>query len=332
MQATMQTTLKTVLIGAVESTETALKCLAERGTPPAALVTLPLGKAFRHSDFVDLRPLAQQHGVEVIEAANVNKPDILEQLREIAPDYILVIGWSQILKEELFAAAKEDLIGYHPAVIPENRGRAVIPWTILQRKRTAGATLFWLDQGMDTGDILVQDSFPIDEDETAYTLYYKQLELLERMLHDALCHIEAGDPPRIKQDHSQATYCAKRTKNDGLIDWSKSAEEVWTLIRAVTRPYPGAFTFDGDRRLTIWNAELVGEAPYWGKPGQVQAFTDEGALIQCGDGEHILVTEMQEGDDALKHPSDIFKMHTTLGIDVLKLYTQLQKLQEVKSE
>ena len=281
---------------------------------------------------MDLRPLAEKHGVKVIEAANVNRPEILEQLREIAPDYILVIGWSQILKEDLFAAAKEDLIGYHPAVIPENRGRAVIPWTILQRKRTAGATLFWLDQGMDTGDILVQESFSIEPDETAYTLYYKQLDLLARMLHDALCHIEAGDPPRIKQDHSQATYCAKRTKNDGLIDWSKSAEEVWTLIRAVTRPYPGAFTFDGDKRLTLWNADLVGKAPYWGQPGQVQAFTDEGVLIQCGDGEHILVTEMQEGDDEPQHPSDLLKMHATLGIDILKLYTQLQKLQEVKNE
>jgi len=315
-----------VLVGAVDSTRVALETLAEYGTPPEALVTLPLSKASRHSDFVDLRPLAAKHGVRVIEAANVNRPEVLEKLREIAPDYIMVIGWSQILKPELFAAAKRDLIGYHPALIPENRGRAVLPWTILQRKRRTGATLFWLDQGVDTGDILVQRALELGPDETATTLYAKQLGVLREMMQGALPLLETDSPPRTPQDHAKATYCAKRTADDGLINWQKGAEEVWTLVRAVTKPYPGAFTLYKGQKLTIWEAELVGEAPYWGLPGQVQRLSEEGALIQCGDKGHVLVREVEREDGTRQSAQEALKIHDHLGISVLDLYRALQEV------
>ena len=115
-----------VLIGAVDSTRVALECLLDYGTPPSALLTLPLSRSSRHSDFVDLRPLAAEHDVKVIETANVNRPEVLAQLRELHPDYLMVIGWSQILREGFFALDAH-LLGYHPALIPENRGRAVLP-------------------------------------------------------------------------------------------------------------------------------------------------------------------------------------------------------------
>lgn len=310
-----------VLIGAVDSTRVTLERLAAHGTPAAALVTLPLSRAGRHSDFVDLRPLAAAHGTQVIEAANVNHPDVLAQLRALEPDLVLVIGWSQILREGFFALTP-NLVGYHPALIPENRGRAVLPWTILQRQRRTGATLFWLDDGMDSGDVLLQRPLELEADETATTLYAKQLELLSDLLDEALPLLGRGDAPRTPQDEGRASYCAKRVADDGLINWQASADDVWTLVRAVTKPYPGAFTFYRGEKLTLWAAELVGEAPYWGLPGQVQRLSEAGALIQCGDARHILVREVETAA-GLQPAQEILKIHDHLGVSALELIRHL---------
>ena len=315
-----------VLIGAVDSTRVALECLLDYGTPPSALLTLPLSRSSRHSDFVDLRPLAAEHNIKVIETANVNRPEVLAQLRELDPDYLMVIGWSQILREGFFALDAQ-LLGYHPALIPENRGRAVLPWTILQRQRRTGATLFWLDRGVDSGDILVQRELALRPDETVTTLYAKQLELLRELMATALPLLESGSPPRQPQPQTGASYCAKRTADDGLIDWRQNADEVWTLIRAVSRPYPGAFTFYKGEKLVLWEATLVGEAPYWGLPGQVQQLSADGALIQCGDRQHILVSEVETAD-GIRTAQEVLKVHDHLGINWLGLYASLSRTQE----
>jgi methionyl-tRNA formyltransferase len=316
--------MRTVLVGAVETSRVALETLGALNAPPTALLTLPVERAARHSDFVDLRPLAERLDVPVIAQANVNSPDALAALREVAPDYVMVIGWSQICRQEFLALPRLGGIGYHPAPLPENRGRAVMPWTILQRVAYSGSTLFWLDEGVDSGDILVQERFAVAPDETAASIYRKHTDALRRLLAAAVPALASGDPPRVRQDHSRATYCAKRTAADGLIDWRESADDVWTLIRAAGEPYPGAFTFHGGRKVVIWEAEFVGRAPYWGLPGQIQGFRDGGALVQCGDREHILIRRVQPEGEAECAPQEFMKQHDTLGLsslDLLKLTT-----------
>jgi methionyl-tRNA formyltransferase len=307
--------MRTILIGAVDSTRVALDTLGRHGAPPAALLTLPLSHARRHSDFVDLRPLARQLAVPVIETTNVNAPDTLQRLRDLAPTYALVIGWSQICRREFLAVPTAGAIGFHPALLPENRGRAVLPWTILQGRREAGATLFWLDEGTDSGDILAQERVPVAPDETAATLYARMGEALRRLLESVLPALAAGGAPRLPQDHTRATYCAKRTPADGLIDWRHDAHAVWTLIRAVGDPYPGAFTFLDGRSLHVWDAAFVGPAPYTGLPGQVQALRDGGALVQCGDGQHLLARTVQRAGEERRAAADVLKLHVRLGID-----------------
>ncbi|MBK7292797.1 MAG: hypothetical protein IPI84_03145 [Holophagaceae bacterium] len=173
------------------------------------LVTLPLGRAGRHSDFVDLRPLASAFGILVIESHQINSPECLENLRSLALDHLFVIGWSQIFGPDLLSIPKSGSVGYHPTRLPECRGRAVLPWTILLRKRTTGSTLFWLDEDTDSGDIIGQECFEVAEDETSATLYEKHMEVLDRLVFQAVKDLAAGQKPAIPQDHSQANLLRK---------------------------------------------------------------------------------------------------------------------------
>ena len=315
--------MRIILVGAVDSTEIALEKLIEQGILPVAFFTLPLEKSQRHSDFVHLKPLAEKNGVPVIEVSNINSPEAIDKIRFLQPDYLFVIGWSQICSPELLSIPRIGSIGCHPAPIPENRGRGVIPWTILQHRQDTAMTLFWLDEGVDSGDILLQEYFPVAPDETATTLCEKHNESLRSLFSQAIALLKENKAPRKSQNHNLATYCAKRVPNDGFIDWNLPAREVWTLIRAVTKPYPGAFTFARGQKLTIWDAEYVGDGPYWGLPGQVQAILDPGVLVQCGDRKHILLRTVQLEDASQTQATLVLKNHQKLGIDILSVYKQI---------
>ena len=245
-------------------------------------------------------------------------------MRAFDPDYIFVIGWSQICREKFRSIPRLGCIGYHPAPLPENRGRAVIPWTILQRRAETGSTIFWLDEGVDSGDILSQIKFPVDHSETALTLYRKHLQALEQLLTQTLSGLRQGNAPRIAQDHTRASYCAKRTASDGWIDWKQTADSVWTLIRAVGKPYPGAFTFAQGRKMIVWEAELIGTEPFWGLPGQVQLIHDGGALVQCGDRRHVRLTRVQVQSEPETRAGDRLKVHERLAYDLKTVMNSAQ--------
>ncbi|MXU65205.1 methionyl-tRNA formyltransferase [Oceanomicrobium pacificus] len=301
--------MRVVLVGAVHSTETAFHAMVDAGHAPALLITLPLSLAHRHSDFVDLRPLAAAHGVPLFEAAASNSPDTLAALRAAAPDLTLVIGWSQLCGPDFRDAARLGSIGYHPSVLPKLRGRAVLPWTILTGTEETGASLFWLADGADTGDIAAQATFRIDPDRIRVRdLYDRQLEVLADMLPPLLDRIAAGDAPRIPQDDAQATVCAKRTAEDGRIDWHQPAATIDRFIRAVGPPYPGAFTTlpDGSRLTILDSAPDPAPGRHIAQAGQIAAMDPQGWTIMCGDGNCILATER-----ALAGPPP--RIHAILG-------------------
>jgi methionyl-tRNA formyltransferase len=315
--------MQSVLVGAVASSRVALEVLGQSRQPPAAVVTLPLSHARRHSDYVDLRPLARDLGIPVIECVDINAPDVVERIRGLEPMLAFVIGWSQLCRRDFLSVPRSGCIGFHPARLPEHRGRAVIPWTILEGYSETGATLFWMDEGMDSGDILAQACVPVAEEETARSLYEKHMHALRGMLTGAIPRLRDGTAPRMPQAHSQATYCAKRTPSDGLVDWTASAHQVWTLIRAVGDPYPGAFTYHrGPCRLVLWAADYVGSGPYTGVPGQVQAFADGGAIVRCGDERHVLVRTVQPEGAPRAPAAQVLRMHERLGIDWVGLMEQ----------
>ena len=301
--------MRIALVGAVESSRRALEVLVGAGRPPLAVVTLPTDRASRHADFVDLRPIASKVGIPVLATSDVNAPDTRAALASLRPDHLLVIGWSQIFRPELLAVPLRGCLGYHPSALPQNRGRGVIPWTIVQGLTSTAGTLFWLDEGTDSGDVLLQDRFPVDPDETARSLYDKHLRALERMLPRALDLLETGNPPRTPQHHERASFCAKRVAGDGAVDWTRPAHEVWTLIRASGDPYPGAFTSLDSQRVFLLEAQYVGPAPYWGFPGQVQAIEPDGVLVQCGDRGHVRLSTVRVEGRPPSSAIDVFRLH-----------------------
>lgn len=277
--------MRIVLVGAVESSNVAFNALVKAGKPPVLVVTLPQDAADRHSDFTDIGSPAAAIGSAVFRTTNTNAPETIMAIENAEPDVTFVIGWSQICKAPFRAIARIGSIGFHPAALPRLRGRGVIPWTILLGEKTAGSTLFWLDEGTDSGPVLLQKIFHVGEEETARSLYLKHMRNIEEMIPEAVHRLETGDAPRIEQDHRQASYCAKRTPEDGLIDWRMPAAQILTLIRAVGDPYPGAYTSCNGLKLHIDTAAPASPIPrYIGITGQVQAHTPRGFVVMCGDG------------------------------------------------
>lgn len=302
--------MRAVVIGAVESTQVAVRTIARTpGWKVPAVLTLPTELAARHSDFVDLAADAAAADAQLLRCPDVNAPDVIGKLRAIGPDYVFVIGWSQICRRDFLAAHAERVIGYHPAPLPRLRGRAAIPWTILLDEKITASSLFWIDAGTDTGPLLAQRYFHVAPDETALSLYRRHLAALEELLAEALPRLQRGDAPRIPQDERFATSAAKRTPEDGEIDWSRPAAEIWRLVRAVGRPYPGAFTWLDGEKLIVWGAEVSADGARHAAalPGQVVERDGATLAVRCGDGGVLRLLEWESGTG--KPP----RLHARLG-------------------
>lgn len=289
--------MRATLVGAVESTEVALRALSHaEGWELAQVVTLESRLAGRHSDFVDLSGAAAAAGAELVAVAKANSPEVLDRMHAAEPDFLFVIGWSQICGPEMLAIPGQGTIGYHPAPLPRLRGRAAIPWTILLDEPITAGTLFWIDAGVDSGPIFDQEFFHLAPDETAGSLYERHMAALARMLERSLPGLAAGRARRDVQDERFATWSARRVAEDGLIDWRLAARDIDRLVRAVGRPYPGAFTSVGGEKLTVWRAA---PSRHGGRhaavAGQIVARDVEngGFTVACGGGEAVDILEWE---------------------------------------
>lgn len=278
--------LRAVIVGAVESTAVAIRAFEGSDWELSLVVTLPPEKSARHSDFVDLRDDAEKAGAAIFHTAQTNHPDTIAAIRNAKPDYIFVVGWSQICGPEFLGIIPDKVIGYHPAALPRLRGRAAIAWTIMLDEKITAGSLFQMADGVDDGPLLEQSFFHISPRETAQSLYDKHMIALDKMVRQALSRLSRGDIYCQTQDESCATYAVRRTPADGLIDWSQSAAHIDRLVRAAGKPYPGAYTHVRDMQMTIWAAEPVEPAlPFHASPGQLLADDANGLLVQTGSGQ-----------------------------------------------
>lgn len=299
---------RALLIGAVETTRIAFEAIARHPAwDMAAVVTLDPAFNGRHSDFVDLEPAARERGCPVIHVDNINREEALAAMDRVDPDIVFVMGWSQICGRAFLERFSDRVIGFHPAALPRLRGRAAIPWTILQQEPITAGTLFWIDPGTDTGPILDQQYFHVAPMETAASLYAKHMQALSVMLDRSLGRLERGEAPRQVQDEACATWAARRTPLDGMIDWRQPAEDVLRLIRASGRPYPGAFTRLNGADLRIWEARLCDMGHrHAATPGQVILRTADSFTVMCG-SKSALAATCWSGPD--KRP----RLHVILG-------------------
>ena len=281
--------MRIVLIGTVESTAVTFRAMTEGGYAPIAVVSLDPALAARHSDFVDMAPLASAAGAEVVPVRSINAPEVVDRIAALEPDWLVVVGWSQILHKPLLATAKVGTVGYHPSPLPELRGRAVLAWTILLGRSWTAGSLFTLEPEVDSGRILAQRRFDLDPRETLATLMTKHMTVLSGMWSDLLPQLAEGKPTGTEQDAALISHCAKRTAKDGRILWDQDAEVIDRLVRAATVPYPGAFTQRDEDRMLIWEAEPWAGPIHYGLPGQVLETHGVEALVACRLGQALLI-------------------------------------------
>jgi methionyl-tRNA formyltransferase len=243
------------------------------------------------SDFRDLRPLAQEAGAPFLAFDKVTEPAVSEFLAQHRPDWLFVVGLSQLVPAEIRQFARMGAVGFHPTPLPEGRGRAPVAWTILLQKQAA-ASLFFLTDEADAGDLIAQRPVPVLPDDYAADLIDRTNVVLEQMTADLASAFASGQVPRMPQDHSRATYYPRRRPGDGLIDWAKPAEEVYRLVRAVSHPYPGAFTFRAGRKVTIWRASPVLVRPIQDVPGTVVEVREGAPVVQAATG-RLLLTDIE---------------------------------------
>jgi methionyl-tRNA formyltransferase len=184
-------------------------------------------------------------------------PETVAAVKELKPDLIVVISWSQIIPAAIIDTPVLGCVGIHYSLLPARRGGAPLSWAIIDGLSESGITLFYLDDGVDAGDIIAQRRFQIGPRDTVADLLDKVVGLAPGLLAEYEPALEQGTAPRVKQDESLASYTTRRTPADGEIDWSRSLTEIDRFIRAQAPPYPCAFTGLGsERRLVVEFARL----------------------------------------------------------------------------
>jgi methionyl-tRNA formyltransferase len=243
--------------------------------------------------FRSVAALARKYDIPVHTPDSVYTADWVERIRSWAPDLILSFYYRNMIKEEILAVPRLGAFNMHGSLLPKYRGRVPINWAILHGEKETGVTLHHMVKRADAGDIVDQEAVPIGPDETAREVFGKVVQAARRVLERQIDALTEGTAPRRAQDESQATYFGGRKPEDGRIDWTQSADQIYNLIRAVTQPYPGAFTQVNGKKLFIWWAKPLPDAG--SAPGKVMS-TDP-LVIATGSGSLEIVNAEWEDED-----------------------------------
>ena len=242
--------------------------------------------------FRSVAGLATRYGIPVHTPASVNTPEWIERIRSWEPDLIFSFYYRNMIKEEILNIPPLGAFNMHGSLLPRYRGRVPINWAVLHGEKETGVTLHYMVKRADAGDIVDQEAVPIGHEDTAQDVFNKCVKAARRVLERQLDSLTMGTAPRRKQDESLATYFGGRTPEDGRIDWTEDAEKIYNLIRAVTHPYPGAFTQANGKKLFIWWAKPVKDPG--GTPGQVLSI--DPLRVATGSGSLEIIN--MEWDDA----------------------------------
>ena len=319
---------KIILVGSVNSSRKTLEKLIEHEMNVVAVLGLNPEVSANVSGFADLRILSEANNIAFRYFSKINESEITEFVASKQPDLMFVIGLSQLVKAPLLEIPKNGAIGFHPTRLPEGRGRGAVAWIILGQVKGA-ATFFKMDEGMDSGAIWAQEDYEVGEKDNATTVVNQIVNAIGIALDHVLPELKKGHFITVEQDETKATYLGKRNPEDGNINWNDSAIDIDRLIRAASKPLPGAYTYLGNQKVIIWKAAISSITNHLGVRGRIVIADERGINIQTGKG--LLKIESIEGID-----SDKLKVGVTLGFQFEKEYFKMlervaileQKLQD----
>ena len=241
--------------------------------------------------FESVRALAQLHGLPVATPDDPNTPEFIARIAALEPDLLFSFYYRQMLAAELLAIPTRGALNMHGSLLPRYRGRVPVNWAVIQGERETGATLHYMVEKPDAGDIVVQQAVPILPDDTAFDVFNKVTVAAEMALDRILPPLLAGTAPRVPQDLTHGSYFGGRKPEDGRIDWRRSAAEIHNLIRGVAPPYPGAFSDVGGRRIRVLRSLIPHEQPK--RIGFPALYCADGrCYAECGDGNALRILSM----------------------------------------
>jgi methionyl-tRNA formyltransferase len=265
----------------------------------------------------DIRTLASHHGADFFEEKYLGQPQWESFWQTTSLDLLLVVSWRYLIPTSVYQKPRGGTFVFHDSLLPTYRGFAPTVWSIINGEDHTGVTLFEIAENVDDGPIVDQQRVPIGPDDTIAEVLERTTEVYLELLERNLPALLAGTAPRRPQENARATYTCKRLPEDNRIDWSQPARKIHDLVRAVTFPYPGAYTSLNGQTLRVWSASLPqdGRRYVGGVPGRVVEVLpgDAGVVVMTGDGP-LLLRQVQLDRQELRRASDILnKLSYTLG-------------------
>ena len=282
-----------VFMGTPDFAVPTLQMLIDEGHTIQAVVTQPdkpKGRGKKEA-MSPVKELALQYDLEVLQPERIKGNEAFyDHIKALNPDVMIVVAYGKILPVAILEIPRLGCINIHGSLLPAYRGAAPIQWSVINDEAVTGVTIMYMDEGMDTGDMLLTREMPLAHDETYASLHDKMKHVGAEALREALPLIEAGGEGRQKQDHEKATYAPPIQKTLGEIDWTKEASVIDALVRGVN-PWPAAYTFYEGQIFKIWVAEKM-DAQGEGSPGTIISVDKTGIKVQTGKG-MILIKELQ---------------------------------------
>ncbi len=273
--------MRILYIGSVRFSAELLKYIL--GLEENIIGIIALANSTYNSDYCDLIPISQEKNIDNIAVENINSSETINWIVNKKPDIIFCFGWSRILCKQILMIPKLGVLGFHPSLLPINKGRHPIIWSIVLGLRETGSTFFFMDEGVDSGDIVSQKKINISENDDALSLYQKIETSAKKQIKLLLPQLKEGNYLRIKQNNLSSNSWRKRSFNDGLIDWRMSSFSIHQLVKALTKPYPGASFVYKKRNYVVWETEVVECFLFNLEPGKVISCSREGIVIKTGD-------------------------------------------------
>lgn len=285
--------MKLIFMGTPDFSVGTLEALIAAGHEITLVVSQPDKPKGRGHELAPtpVKETALKHGLKVFQPKRLKDPETIRTLEETPADAIVVIAFGQIVPASILHMKKYGCINVHGSLLPKYRGAAPIQWAVIDGERESGVTIMQMDEGLDTGDMLLKGSVVLDEKETSGSLFDKLSALGASLCVEALEKLERGELTPEKQGESPTEYARMLTKEMGELDFSRDAVTLERLIRGFN-PWPSAYTRLGDKTLKIWAADVCEKQDPKSRPGTVTEVAKKDFTVACGEGA-LKITELQ---------------------------------------
>lgn len=289
--------MRVIFMGTPDFAQGTLEALIKSKHEVVLAVTQPDRPKGRGKElaFPPVKTTALQANIPVFQPEKIKTPEAVEYLRQFQPDVIVVVAFGQILSKDILEMPTYGCINVHASLLPKYRGASPIQWAVINGERETGVTTMRMDEGLDTGDMILVKKYKLEAKETGGSLFDHLMDIGASACLETLEHIEAGTAVYTPQDHSQATKTGLISKELGHLNFSRPARELERLIRGLN-PWPSAFTYLNGKMLKIWDTDVLEQGSYnVGKNGEIIHVDKEHMYIQTGEGILVLNEVQPEG-------------------------------------